>query len=59
MVTFGGGIKYAFSPRVLLRAEVRDYFTQFPTKVIAPAPGAHLSGWLHDIVPMVGVTFVF
>src|SRR6266498_3824433 len=45
MVTFGGGIKYAISPRISLRAEVRDYFTSFPTKVIAPAPGAKLSGW--------------
>ena len=59
MVTFGGGIKYAVSRRVLLRIEVRDYLTSFPTKVIAPAPGAHLAGWLHDIVPMAGITFVF
>jgi len=59
LVTFGGGIKYAVSPRILLRIEVRDYFSRFPTKVIAPAPGAHLSGWLHDLVPMAGITFVF
>jgi len=59
MVTFGGGIKCAVAPRVLLRFEVRDYLTRFPTKVIAPAPGAHLSGWLHDFVPMAGLTFVF
>ena len=59
MVTFGGGIKCAIAPRVLLRLEVRDYLTRFPTKVIAPAPGAHLSGWLHDFVPMAGITFVF
>jgi len=59
MVTFGGGIKCAIAPRVLLRLEVQDYLTQFPTKVIAPAPGAHLSGWLHDFVPMAGISFVF
>jgi hypothetical protein len=59
MATFGGGIKYAIAPRVLLRVEVRDYFSRFPTKVIAPAPGAHLAGWLHDVVPMAGITFVF
>ena len=59
MIDFGGGIKYAISPRIRLRVEVRDYFTQFPLKVIAPAVGAHLSGWLHDIVPMAGITFVF
>jgi hypothetical protein len=42
-----------------VRVEVRDYFSSFPTKVIAPAPGAHLSGWLNDIVPMVSITFLF
>jgi len=42
LITFGGGIKYAVAPRFLLRIEVRDYFSRFPTKVIAPAPGAHL-----------------
>lgn len=59
MVTFGGGVKYAISPRLSLRVEVRDFLTTFPVKVIAPAPGSHLSGWLHDVVPMIGVTFVF
>ena len=59
VVTFGAGIKYAITPRVLLRFEVRDYFSRFPTQVIAPAPGAHLSGWLHDLVPMAGLTFLF
>jgi len=59
LATFGGGIKCAIAPRVLLRLEVQDYLTRFPTQVIAPAPGAHLSGWLHDFVPVAGVTFVF
>lgn len=59
MATFGGGIKYAIRPRVLLRVEVRDYFSRFPTQVIAPAPGSHLAGWLHDLVPMVGISFSF
>jgi len=59
MVTFGGGVKCAIAPRVRLRFEIRDYLTRFPTQVIAPAPGAHLSGWLHDFVPMAGITFVF
>jgi hypothetical protein len=59
MATFGGGIKYAIRPRVLLSVEVRDYFSRFPTRVIAPAPGSHLAGWLHDVVPMVGISVVF
>ena len=58
-LAFGGGIKYAISPRVLLRLEVQDFFSRFPNQVIAPAPGAHLSGWLNELVPMAGITFVF
>ncbi len=59
VVTFGGGIKYNITRRVAFRAEVRDYFSQFPTQVIAPASGARLSGWLNDLVPMAGITFGF
>jgi opacity protein-like surface antigen len=59
LITPGGGIKFLVAPRVALRVEFRDYITPFPKLVIAPAPGAKLSGWLHDFVPMVGVTFVF
>jgi hypothetical protein len=59
VATFGGGVKFAIAPRVLLRVEVRDYLSRFPTQVIAPAPGAHLSGWLNDLVPMAGITYVF
>jgi len=58
-LTFGGGIRCAIGARVSLQLEVRDYFSRFPTQVIAPAPGAHLSGWLHDLVPMAGLTFAF
>jgi len=58
-LTFGAGIRCAISARVSLQLEVRDYFSQFPTQVIAPAPGARLSGWLHDLVPMAGLMFVF
>jgi len=56
LVTFGGGIKCAISTHILLRVEVRDYFSAFPAKVIAPAPDAKLTGWLHGIVPMFGIT---
>jgi hypothetical protein len=42
-----------------LRTEFRDYVTPFPKKVITPATGAKVSGWLHDIVPMVGIGFSF
>jgi hypothetical protein len=59
MVCGGGGLKYAITPRLTMRAEVLDYASPFPSKVIAPGPGARLGGWLNDVVPMVGLSFVF
>ncbi len=59
MAAGGGGVKYRLTPRLMLRAEVWDYASPFPSRVIAASPGAHIGGWLHDIVPMVGLTFVF
>jgi hypothetical protein len=55
LVSFGGGVKCQVSKRALLRVEVRDYFTQFPTAVIAPNRGSNLGGWIHNIVPMVSL----
>ena len=59
LISAGGGVRYSIGRRALLRAELRDYLTPFPNKVVAPAPGAKIGGWLHNIVPMVGVSFAF
>lgn len=59
LVVFGGGLKYAVSDGVVIRVEVYDYFTQTPTAVLQPAPGAQLGGWIHNIVPSFGIGFRF
>ena len=59
MISVGGGIKMLLGPRLVLRAEVRDYITTFPKEVIVPLPGTKISGWLNDIVPMVGISYIF
>lgn len=59
MASVGGGVKVSIGPKLLLRTEFRDYITPFPRKVIAPAPGAKVAGWVHDFVPMVGISYVF
>lgn len=59
LITFGGGIKVKVSDRVLVRAEVKDYFSQVPTSVVAPAPGAQLNGWFHNFVALVGLSLFF
>jgi len=59
LVSFGGGIKFAISRRVQFRVDVHDFYTAVPTKLIAPATGASLSGWIHNIVPTAGFVFTF
>jgi len=64
MGSVGGGFTYKLSEKVFLRAEIRDFISPFPTKVITPPPtvsGNKVSygSILQDIVPMVGVSYVF
>lgn len=59
LISAGGGIKYRISERVFFRAEIRDYISPFPNKVITPAPGSKISGWVQDFVPLVGLSFIF
>jgi len=56
---FGGGIKAQVTSHVMLRIEVQDFLTPFPRQVIAPAPGAKISGLLNDIVVMAGLGLTF
>jgi len=56
---FGGGVKAQVSSHVMLRFEVQDFLTPFPRQVIAPAPGAKISGLLNDIVFLAGLGITF
>lgn len=58
MASFGGGVQFGISPHLNLRAEFRDFLTPFPTALITPAPGVKIGNWLHDIVPMVSISYV-
>jgi len=53
----GGGLRVRLSDHITLRLEVHDYLTPFPNKVIVPASGAKVGGWMQDIVPSVGLSF--
>jgi hypothetical protein len=58
MGSVGVGIKLALSAKVFFRAEVHDYITAFPTKVVTPAANASFGGSiLHDFVPMASLIF--
>jgi hypothetical protein len=57
LLTVGGGFACALGSNVLLRAEVRDYMTTFPTAVLTPPPGVRYGNWLNELVPMVSIVF--
>jgi hypothetical protein len=59
LITFGGGVRIKLGKRGCLHVEARDYLTRFPTQVVTPVPPSKLSGWLHDIVPMLGLSIGF
>jgi hypothetical protein len=44
---------------MVVRAEVRDLVTPFPKDVIFPSPGNKVSGWVHSIMPLVGLSYLF
>ncbi len=59
MFTAGGGVKIQLGHRMLARIDFRDQVTPFPTKIITPAPGAKIGGWLHQFVPAFGLSWMF
>jgi Outer membrane protein beta-barrel domain len=57
VISGGGGFKIRLSDLMTLRIEGRDFASTFPNEVIAPVPGARANGWMHNIVPLVGLSF--
>ncbi len=59
LISIGGGVKWTRENGMSLRFEVRDYVTPAPKEVLFPAPGGTVNGWLHDIIPQVGIAYTF
>jgi len=55
----GGGVRFGIGKHVALRVEVRDFITGFPTQVLMPPAKVSYGSILHDIVPMVAVSYLF
>jgi opacity protein-like surface antigen len=55
----GGGVTYLLRPRLLLRAEFRDYLTTFPRQQIVPAPHNTARGIFEQFTPLFGVSYTF
>ena len=59
VASFGFGVKAKLGTNWLLRAEIHDYLSPFPTRVFTPNSGSKAGGWFNDIVPMVGLSYIF
>jgi hypothetical protein len=59
MVSVGAGVKFNIAKATLLRLEVHDYMTPFPSTLIAPVPPSSVGGWLQDFVVSAGISFGF
>ena len=55
----GGGVKVNFGKSWQARVEMRDYLSPAPNKVITPAAGSSISGWLQDIVGLASISYTF
>ncbi len=58
MISVGAGVRINVAPKVCVRIDFRDYMTSFPKELIAPAGGSTSKGWLHDFVPMIGISYL-
>jgi hypothetical protein len=57
LVSVGAGVKFNVAKSALLRLEVHDYLTPFPSTLIAPVSGNSVGGWLNDFVVSAGISF--
>jgi hypothetical protein len=55
----GAGFKIGLSEHLRLRIEAHDYAGPSPKKVIAPAPGASVGGFMNNIVGTVSIAFAW
>ena len=59
MASVGAGVKFNVAKSTMLRLEIHDYLTPFPSKLIAPVTGSSVGGWLQDFVVSAGLSFSF
>lgn len=59
MVSAGLGFRYRLNRTVSMRLEAQDQVSPVPLKLITPAPGTVLNGWLHDFLVLGGISLLF
>lgn len=58
-ISVGGGVKFQLPKHVQLRIELRTLMTPLPDHVFRPTGKATIRGWLYDLEPLAGVSYVF
>jgi hypothetical protein len=58
-ISVGGGVKYLLARDVQFRIDFRTYMTPSPNDLIRPVGKAVTKGWSFDLVPMLGISYVF
>jgi hypothetical protein len=58
-ISVGGGVKFNLADHVQLRVELRTYMTPLPDQVFRPTGLSKIHGWLYDLVPLGGISYVF
>jgi hypothetical protein len=58
-ISAGGGLKYQVSRDILLRFDFRTYFTPAPDEILRPVRASYIHGWMYNLVPLGGISFVF
>jgi len=59
VISVGGGVKCMLAKQMQFRLDFRAYFTPTPNEVIRPIGGAVIHGWLSNLVPTAGISYVF
>jgi len=58
-ISLDGGLKCMLPRHVQLRLDFRVYTTPTPDLLIRPVGLSRIQGWVFDLVPMAGVSYVF
>jgi hypothetical protein len=58
-IDLGVGIKWLFAKHTQLRTDFRVYMTPLPNQIFRPTGLSAIHGWVYDLVPQVGVSYVF
>lgn len=58
-ISLGGGLKCLLAKHAQFRIDFRTYFTPTPKQLIRPIGFSAIHGWLFDLVPTAGLSYVF